>query len=112
MGIVEREGNWDEFGYGRGSRPLPTLREWDAELTREVLRKAGCKEWSESEDGFVVGGGEGGAHFFVACTMDERSDVEEQLALYRTAFAGAGMRVEPDPDDAKGLLVWFPSAVA
>ncbi|MCX4826720.1 hypothetical protein OG883_44570 [Streptomyces sp. NBC_01142] len=108
MGIMERKDEQPQFGYGRGERPLPRLVDRDAEVIREVLRKAGCLEFSDSEDGFVVESGDEGAPFLVACTVDEWAEAEQELQRYRAALAGASMRVEPDPEDRKTLLVWMP----
>lgn len=43
-----------EFGYGASGRPLWTVRDRDAEVIRTVLRKAGRREFSNGQGGFVV----------------------------------------------------------
>ncbi|MFI1312431.1 hypothetical protein ACH4TS_20155 [Streptomyces albidoflavus] len=110
MGIMEREEEQPQFGYGRGERPLSSARDRDAEVIREVLRGARRPEFSDSEDGFVVESGDEGAPFLVACTIDEWTDAEPELQRYRVALADARLRVEPDPEDRKTLQVWMPQA--
>ncbi|MDC0773896.1 hypothetical protein [Streptomyces sp. HD] len=108
MGMDERGGGRPKYGYGHGARPLFTARDRDAEVIRRVLRKAGCREFGGAEGGFAVEGGRGEAPFLVASTLAVRT--EPQLSLYREVLTGAGMRVEPDPDDSKTLLVWVPKS--
>ncbi|WP_371786474.1 hypothetical protein [Streptosporangium subroseum] len=59
-----------QFEYGAGERPLWTVWDQDAEVIRTVLRKAGRREFSERDGGFVVEGGEGGAPFAITCADD------------------------------------------
>jgi len=53
----ERVGGRPEFGYGRGARPLFTVRDRDAEEIRKILRKAGRREFGGADGGFAVEGG-------------------------------------------------------
>lgn len=108
MGIMERGEEQPQFGYGRGERPLSSVVDRDAEAIREVLRGAGRPEFSDSEDGFVVESGDEGSSFLVACTFDEWTDAEQELQWYRMALTDARMRVEPDPEDRKTVVVWMP----
>ena len=43
-----------EFGFGRSGRPLWTVRDRDVEGIREVLRKAGRREFGDDHGGFAV----------------------------------------------------------
>ncbi len=97
-----------EFGYGRGGRPLWTVRDRDAEGVREVLRKAGRREFGDDHGGFAVEGGHGGDPFMVACADDARVSAAE-LPRYEAALRAAGYRVEPEPDDDQVLQAWPPS---
>ncbi|MFJ3182552.1 hypothetical protein ACIPJN_29755 [Streptomyces sp. NPDC086796] len=108
MRIMERGEEQPQFGYGRGERPLSSVVDRNAEAIREVLRRAGRPEFSDSQDGFVVESGDEGSPFLVACTIDEWTDAEQELQRYRAALTDARMRVEPDPEDRKTVLVRMP----
>jgi hypothetical protein len=108
MGIFGRKSTDEEpaYGYGRGKRPLWTVRDRDAETIREVLRKAKRAEFSDAGGGFVVEGGENGEPFLVACA-DEDLAAAGEVAAYTEALTAAGFRVEPEPDDDQMLQVWI-----
>jgi hypothetical protein len=97
-----------EFGYGQGRRPLWTARDRDAEGVREVLRKAGHREFSDHHGGFAVEDGHDGDPLIVACADDPGVSAAE-LPQYATALRAAGYRVEPLPDDDQALRAWPPS---
>jgi hypothetical protein len=97
-----------EFGYGRGGRPLWTVRDRDAEGVWEVLRKAGHREFSDRHGGFAVEDGHDGAPLTVACADDPVVSAAE-LPRYEAALRAAGYRVEPAPDDDQALRTWPPS---
>ena len=92
-------------GYGRGKRPLWTVRDRDAEAIRDVLREAKRAEFSDAGGGFVVGG-QDGASFLVACA-DEDLAAACEVAAYTEALTAAGFRVEPEPRDDQTLRVWI-----
>ncbi|MGW4412941.1 hypothetical protein ACWEJ6_53880 [Nonomuraea sp. NPDC004702] len=94
-----------EFGYGAGGRPLWGVRDRDAEVIRTVLRKAGRREFSEGQSGFVVEGGGDGAPFLIACA-DDAVVCAQELPRYEAALLKAGYRVEPDPGDNQVLWAW------
>lgn len=94
-----------EFGYGKGRRPLWTVRDRDAERIRGVLRKAGHREWSLRHGGFTVEGGQAGAPFLIACADDWAVSAAE-LSRYATALLAAGYQAVPDPDDDQVLQAW------
>jgi hypothetical protein len=96
-----------EFGHGKGRRPLWTTRDRDAEGIRQVLRKAGRREFSDRHRGFAVEGGDGGDPFLVACA-DDAGAAAAELPRYEAALRAAGYRVEPDPDDSQVLRVTWP----
>ncbi len=88
-----------EFGYGRGRRPLWTTRDRDGEAIREVLRRAGLREWTDRHTGFVVEGSEDGERFLVA------SPGAADVGRITAALTGAGYQAVPDPDDDQTLRV-------
>lgn len=98
-----------EFGYGKGGRPLWTVRDRDAERIREVLRRGGHREFSERSDGFVVEGAnaslDGTEPFSVTCT-DESLLAASELDRCSALLRGAGFHVVADPDDDQVLEVW------
>jgi hypothetical protein len=96
-----------EFGYGKGDRPLWTVRDRDAERIRDVLRRAGRKEFGVG-GGFAVESGGGANPFLVACAGDPKQAAAE-LPQYEAALRKAGFRVEPEPEDDQTLQVWPPS---
>ncbi|MGI5156914.1 hypothetical protein [Microbispora sp. CA-102843] len=69
-----------------------------------MLRKAGRREFSERQGGFVVEGGGDGRPFQVACT-DAAEVSAQEFAQYSDDLRKAGYRVEPDADDDQVLLV-------
>ncbi|MEV5824268.1 hypothetical protein AB0L25_01685 [Spirillospora sp. NPDC052242] len=101
------------FGYGRHRRPLRTRRDRDAETVRDVLRRAGHREYGRPRDGFcVIDGGDGGLPFIVACASRTRRRTlspTAELAAYRRTLTAAGLRVEPAGagDDPTYLKVWL-----
>lgn len=94
-----------EFGYGRGNRPLWTARDRTAEEIRDVLRREGCREFSEHLAGFVVEGGHSGEAFSVTCT-DVELGAAGELARYSAALREAGHQVEFDPDGPDAVRAW------
>ncbi|MET8160581.1 hypothetical protein ABZT47_29845 [Sphaerisporangium sp. NPDC005289] len=92
------------FGHGAGGRPLWTARDRDAEVIRTVLRKAGCREFSERHGGFVVEGGGDGKPFQVPCADDAKASALE-LARCSDDLRKAGYRVVAEAGDDQVLLV-------
>ncbi|GGW70018.1 hypothetical protein GCM10010381_63550 [Streptomyces xantholiticus] len=77
------------------------MRRGPCEEIRKVLRETGCREFGGADGGFAVEGGESGAPFLVACGVDGRAEVEQEMRRCRQALAGAGMRVESAPRTAR-----------
>jgi hypothetical protein len=96
------------YGYGKHGRPLWSERDRDAEAIRAVLRRAGCREFTELHGGFAVEGGhQAGEPFYVACADDTAHAGD--LARYRPALEAAGYQVTDDPTREDGLLVRRPA---
>lgn len=96
------------YGYGRGGRPLGSLRDRDAEAIRRVLRRAGLRDFDERHlNGFAVEGAnasmDGPEPFSVAYCGT--ADVPETMARYRSVLERAGYQVDVDPLDEHVLLV-------
>ncbi|MFD9984028.1 hypothetical protein ACFWZJ_27000 [Streptomyces massasporeus] len=101
-----------------GSRPQPPHRHTphpslnglcrDAEAIRRILRRSGCTEFSDTEDGFVVDSGQDESLLLVACTIDQASAAQRELLWYRQALTTAGMRVGRHPEQRSTLLVRMP----
>jgi hypothetical protein len=87
-------------------RPIWNKRDRDAEQIRIILRDAGCKEFSQHRDGFVVEGGDSGSPFFVACTGIDEAIATEETTAYSQALKSAGFEVTQDQADDRILQVW------
>jgi hypothetical protein len=93
-------------------RTSPEAQVWDAETVRRILRRRGCPEFSDTEDGFVVDGGQDRAPFLVACTIEHGAAAQRELRRYRQALTGAGMQVRRHSKDRNTLLVRVPVGTA
>lgn len=103
-----RKDSQPRLAYGPKPRSLPGAWGRTADKIRRVLRKAGCTEFNDGEDGFAVDGGQDGAPFLVACTIGEWTAAKRELLRYRQALTGAGLRVASHPRDRSTLLVQMP----
>ncbi|WP_427168482.1 hypothetical protein ACQF4J_45740 [Streptomyces sp. C1-1] len=92
----------------RRRRPSPTPQRADrnAEKIRDILRRTGCTEFSVTEDGFVVDGGDDdSAPLLVACTIDHAASAQRELQRYRKALTAAGIQVGRHGEYPVTLLV-------
>ena len=95
------------FGYGRGQRPLWTVRDRNAENMRQALRKAGFRDFDERHlDGFAVEGAnsslDGDEPYLVTYCAD--APQPGVLQRYAATLTGAGFTVAADPDDVEHCL--------
>src|SRR6266511_2784315 len=101
-----RDGNQPQYGYGDFDRPLWTARDRDAAAIRQVLRRAGHREFTlglapglaERHGGFVVEDGEAPATFLVARAGLRDGAAAGEARRYAEALTTAGYQVTPDPD--------------
>jgi hypothetical protein len=99
-----------KYGYGKGDRPLWSVRDRDAEAIRQVLRKAGHRDFSDLpvRHGFAVEGAnaseDGPEPFWITCT-DEKLVAADELDRYAAVLRTAGYQVAVDPDDDQVLEV-------
>ncbi|MBB4717759.1 hypothetical protein ACIQNT_00165 [Streptomyces luteogriseus] len=81
-------------------------------MIRQVLRRAGCTEFSGTEDGFVVDHGPNEERLRVVCTIERGTAVQRELRRYRQALTQAGMQVGRLSKDRNTLLVSTPDTTA
>jgi hypothetical protein len=108
-----RDGNQPQYGSGHFDRPLWTVRDRDAKAIRQVLRRAGRREFTlglaaktaERHGGFVVEDGEPQATFLVACAgLHDDEEAAGEVRDYAEALTATGYQV-PDADDELVLQV-------
>jgi hypothetical protein len=101
-----RDRNQPQYGYGHFDRPLWTARDRNAEAIREVLRRAGRREFTlglapetaERHGGFVAEDGETHATLLVACAGLHDDEAAAEVRHYAEALTAAGYQVTPDLD--------------
>ncbi|MEU1916022.1 hypothetical protein [Streptomyces massasporeus] len=81
-------------------------------MIRQVLRRAGCTEFSDTEGGFVVDHGQDEEQLRVVCTIGHGTAVQRELRRYRQALTQAGLQVGRHSKDRNTLLVSMPDTTA
>ncbi|BBH67735.1 hypothetical protein ACTI_44200 [Actinoplanes sp. OR16] len=94
------------FGYGKGQRPLWYRRDWEAEVIRKVLRRAGFRDFDERHlEGFAVEGASGSEREPFSVAYCGETNPAGTLTRYQRALELAGLTVSGDPDNEETLLV-------
>jgi hypothetical protein len=81
-------------------------------MIRQILRRAGRTEFSDTAEGFVVDHGPDEEQLRVVATIGHGTVVQRELRRYRQALTQAGMQVGRHSKDRNTLLVWMQDTTA